>query len=191
MSEYFSLYDLIINNEIKGLIFDKFNQQHHFRLFPYNQKLFGVFEAFVFESVDIRHKTKKLTNLILTPKDESVILYAFLHREQWGIPDGMGDISDPQLNPHRLSPGSRTDNYIFSNDILLSMYNEIETLKEKRRPLPNTLFNILSLKMAYCYFDKVPIKGKGSICYHCAGILRKEGYSVPNSFIAKLRNIKK
>jgi hypothetical protein len=182
----FTLYDLIQNNDIKGLIFDKFGQKHHFRLFPYKQKLFGSFEAYVYSGVDVRHKTKKLKNLILNEQDKKVILFAFLHREEFGTPDGMGSFNGPDFITARFSPGTREDNYIFDNKILTRIYSDYDLLLKEKRPLPKSLSNSLSLTMSTCYFDKVPIKGKGSICYRCASELRKEGYSVPNSYIARL-----
>ena len=187
MARYFSLYDLLVKNEIKGLIFDKFEQRDQMRLFPYKQKLFGSFEAYVYEIVDVRHRSKKFEYLELTAEDKKVILYAFLHRESLGQPDGMGDISNPMFDVGRFSPGTREDNYIFDSELLLELYDTIDNLANEKIPLPLNLRRILSRSMSFCYFDKSPIDDKGSICELCAEELRKEGYEVPESFIAKIK----
>ena len=111
-------------------------------------------------------------------------MFAFLHREYLGIADGMGDLSDPSFNVTSFSPGTREDNYIFNSDILLNLYNRLETLQHVKIPLPRNIQKILNLPMSYCYFDKAPLQGIGSICFPCAQELRKEGYDIPDDIIA-------
>lgn len=184
--EIYSLYDLLVKKEIKGLIFDKYNQKHHFRLFPFKQNLFGSFEAFIYDTIDIRYRSKKLEQLVLSNQDKQVILFAFLHRESLGIADGMGDISNPNFDVARFSPGSKEDNYIFSANALLDLYNKLTSLKEVKLPLPKDLVKVLSLPMSHCYFDKAPLLGTGSICTACAEELRSEGYEISDDLITDI-----
>lgn len=195
-TDVFSLYDLLIKDEVKGLIFDRFGQKHHFRLFPYKQSIFGAFEAYIYSSIDVRHQTKKFKNLYLTEEDKRVVLFAFMHRETLGTPDGMGDFSGPTQFVGALSPGSSEDNYIFDRSILLKLYDDTKGLlkqkegekrskKWKGYPLPNSLMKILALQMSRCYFDKVTIL-KGSICVNCAHELQEAGYYVPKEFISEI-----
>ena len=191
MSSTFSLLDLLKGNDIKGLIFDKFGQKHHFRLFPYKQNLFGSFEAYIiYDSINVRYQSLKLKDLVLTDQDKSVVLYAFLHRESLGIADGMGDISNPNFNVERFSPGTREDNYIFNRDTLLKLYGNLDQFKDVKIPLPKALQQMLSLPMSHCYFDKTPIDGSGSICINCAQELKNEGYEVPEKFISQILSAK-
>lgn len=181
----FSLYELLIKDEVKGLIFDKFGQKHHFRLFPYKQNIFGAFEAYIYGSIDIRYQSKKFKDLILTEEDKRVVLFAFMHRDSLGTPDGMGDFSGPTQFVGALSPGSSEDNYIFDRSVLLKLYNNTKGLLDQKVPLPKSLTKILSLHMSRCYFDKVPIS-KGSICINCARELQDAGYNVPKEFISEI-----
>ncbi len=194
----FSLYDLLVKDEVKALIFDKFGQKHHFRLFPYKQNIFGAFEAYIYSSIDVRYQSKKFKNLVLTEEDKRVVLFAFMHRDSLGTPDGMGDFPVLTQFIGALSPGSSEDNYIFDRSLLLKLYKETNLLKlnnnskaqiNEKVPLPKSLIKILSLSMSYCYFDKVSILN-GSICVNCARELQDAGYDVPKDFISEIISTK-
>lgn len=99
-----------------------------------------------------------------------MILFAFLHRESLGLSDGMGNIFDQNFNVDRFIPGTREDNFYFDNEVLLQIYTDLKNNNpyDKKIPLPKHLYKILQLQMSFCYFDKTPLSGNGSICSLCA-----------------------
>ena len=187
----FTLFELLRENKIDGLIFDKFNQKNHFRLFPIDQLSLGAFEAYISASIIPRYQSKYFKGLELDTNDKKVLLYAFMHREQLGVPDGMSNIHEIPNPSNYLSPGSMEDNFIIKNNILMNLYNTIDNLTELAKPLTRALLDLLSHPMSFCYFDKVPIDECGSICPMCPKELRNEGYIIPESLIKNIsRNYK-
>lgn len=182
----FTLLDLILENKIKGLIFDKFGQKNHFRLFPFKQKILGSFEAFISATIILRYQSKLLMGLELSQNDKKILLYAFIHREEIGTPDGMSNIDEIETTNVVFSAGSIEDNFIVDNNVLIQLYENIGNLTKIKKPLPKPLQKLLSLSLTLCYFDKAPLDGESSICDSCAQELRNEGYLIPDSIIGKI-----
>lgn len=120
------MFYLLVKKEITAIIFDTYEENDHFRLFQVQQSL-GSYEAFIKKQIVLRHSSGTLKYLVLTDIDQRIIKYAYDHKKELGLADGMSDTS--QVTYHFLThKGSYTDNYIIKGSDLLELYFKLDQL---------------------------------------------------------------